>query len=159
MSLKGKAIQATLLDPANSYRAQKEGFNKLASAGDYIRRYINGGVVASQEKIRQAPYTIGRFMTASIKGYRFFLNRREAAINHMMEIFKAKDRDTVSAIYDATIKVVSRDGSADDKVLQGIIEDIKRSTGVKKEFRTSDLFDFTFLRRAREQLAASGWKP
>ena len=38
ISLKGKVIQATLLDAANSYRAQKDGFSKLAASGDYISR-------------------------------------------------------------------------------------------------------------------------
>ncbi len=55
ISLKGRVIQATLLDAANSYRAQKDGFNKLAAAGDYVSQYMNGGIVASQEKINQAP--------------------------------------------------------------------------------------------------------
>ncbi len=35
MALKGKAIQATLMNPATSIRAQKEGFMRLTSAGEY----------------------------------------------------------------------------------------------------------------------------
>jgi NitT/TauT family transport system substrate-binding protein len=159
MSLKGRAIQATLLDPANSYRAQKEGFNKLASAAEYITQYLSGGICAPQENLRQAPERVARFMIASLKGYLFFTTRREASINYMMEFLKSKDRDTVAAIYDSSVRVVSRDGTAEEKVLEGIIEDIKRSTGVKKEFRPAEFFDFSFLRKAREQLKASGWKP
>ena len=159
MSLKGKAIQATLLDSANSYRAQKEGFNKLASASDYIAQYLNGGLCASQEKIKQAPDRIARFVTAGLKGYQFFTTRREASIAYMMEFLKTKDRDTVAAIYDSSVRVVSRDGTADDKTLEGVIEDVKRSTGVKKDFRPADFFDFSFLRKAQEKLKASGWKP
>lgn len=159
MSLKGKAIQATLLDSANSYRAQKEGFNKLASAAEYITQYLNGGICAAQENIRQAPDRIARFMTASFKGYLVFTTRREASINHMMEFLKSKDRDAVAAIYDSSVRVVSRDGTAEEKVLEGVIEDVKRSTGAKKDFRPADFFDFSFLRKARDQLKASGWKP
>jgi ABC-type nitrate/sulfonate/bicarbonate transport system substrate-binding protein len=159
ISLKGKAIQATLLDAANSYRAQKEGFTKLAFAGDYMSQYFSGGVVTAQEKLRQTPDKVEKFMTAALKGYLFFLNRREASINYMMEFLKTKDRDAVSAIYDSSIKGVSRDGTAEEKVLETVIEDAKRSTGVKKEFRPADFFDFRFLRKAREQLKTAGWKP
>ena len=159
ISLKGKAIQATLLDAANSYRAQKEGFTKLALAGDYMSQYFSGGVVTAQEKLRQTPDKVEKFMTAALKGYLFFLNRREASINYMMEFLKTKDRDAVSAIYDSSIKGVSRDGTAEEKVLETVIEDAKRSTGVKKEFRPADFFDFSFLRKAREQLKTAGWKP
>lgn len=159
MSLKGKAIQATLLDAANSYRARKEGFHTLAAAGDYVSNYLNSGLVAPQEMIRQSPDKFRRFMTASLKGYLFFLNRRDASIHHMIEILKAKDREAVAAIYDANVKVISRDGTADEKVLEAVIEDAKRSTGVKKDFRVADFFDFTFLRTAKTQLNAGGWRP
>lgn len=159
MSLKGKAIQATLLDAANSYRARKEGFQVLAAAGDYVTNYFNSAVVAPQESIRQSPEKIRRFMTAALKGYLFFINRRDGSVQHMTEILKAKDRDAVAAIYDANVKAVSRDGSADDKVLEAVIEDAKRATGVKKDLRVADLFDFTFLKKAQSHLNTIGWKP
>ena len=159
ISLKGKVIQATLLDAANSYRAQKEGFNKLAAAGDYVSEYFSGGIVTSVERIKQSSDKVARFMTAAFKGYLFFATRREASINYMMQFFKSKDRDAISAIYDASAKVMTRDGTIEEKVLQTAIEDAQRSAGVKKEFRTADYFDFSFLRKAREQLKVSGWRP
>ncbi len=159
MSLKGKAIQATLLDAANSYRAQKDGFNKLATAGDYVHQYLNGAIVAPQEKIKREPDKIARFMTAGLKGYVFFSSRRAASINYMMEFLKAKDRDAVAAIYDSSVKVLSRDGTAEEKVLQGVIEDAKKTAGVTRELRSADFFDFGFLRKAREHLKSSGWRP
>jgi ABC-type nitrate/sulfonate/bicarbonate transport system substrate-binding protein len=159
ISLKGRVIQATLLDAANSYRAQKGGFNKLAAAGDYVSQYMNGGIVASQEKINQSPSTITRFRTAALKGYVFFTTRREPSINYMMQFLKSKDRDAISAIYDANVKVMTRDGTAEDRVLQSVIDDARRAAELKKDFRAADFFDFSFLRKAREQLKASGWRP
>lgn len=114
---------ATLLDAANSYRAQKEGFNKLAAAGDHVSEYMRGAIITSVERIKRAPDTIVRFMTAALKGYLFFTMRREASINYMMQFLKSKDRDAVSAIYDASVKIMTRDGTADEKVLQAVIDD------------------------------------
>jgi len=159
ISLKGKVIQATLLDAANSYRAQKDGFFKLAAASDYVSEYLSGGIVTSAERIKQSPDKIVRFMTGALKGYLFFTSRREPSINYMMQFLKTKDREAVSAIYDASVKVITRDGVVEEKVLQAVIDDVQRSAGVKKEIRTADYFDFSFLRKAREQLKASGWKP
>jgi NitT/TauT family transport system substrate-binding protein len=159
ISLKGKVIQATLLDAANSYRARKEGFNKLAVAGDYVNAYLNGGMVTSVDRIKQSPDKISRFMVAALKGFQFFTNRREASINYMLEFFKSKDRDAISAIYDASVKVMARDGMVDEKILQAIVDDSQRSAGTKKEIRTADYFDFSFLRKAREQIRTSGWRP
>jgi len=159
ISLKGKVIQATLLDAANSYRAQKEGFSKLAVASDYINEYMSGGIVTSMDRIKQAPDKIARFMTAALKGYLFFTTRREASTNYMMQFLKNKDREAVSAIYDASVKVMTRDGVVEEKILQAVIDDAQRAAGVKKEIRTADYFDFSFLRKAREQVKVSGWRP
>src|SRR2546427_2006400 len=46
-ALKGNAIQATLMNPTTSIRAQREGLTKLASAGDYVK-FIQGGLVTTQ---------------------------------------------------------------------------------------------------------------
>jgi hypothetical protein len=54
---------------------------------------------------------------------------------------------------------MARDGTIEETVLQGVVEDVQRAAGVKKEIRTADYFDFGFLRKAREQLIGSGWKP
>ncbi|MGZ9220155.1 MAG: hypothetical protein ACXW5W_24325, partial [Candidatus Binatia bacterium] len=47
--LKAKAIQATLFNTAASLRAQKDGFVKLASAGEYVNT-IQGGLATSDER-------------------------------------------------------------------------------------------------------------
>jgi hypothetical protein len=47
----------------------------------------------------------------------------------MMGFLKTKDRDAVASIDDSSVKAVSRDGSAEEKVLEGVVEDVKKSTG------------------------------
>jgi hypothetical protein len=77
----------------------------------------------------------------------------------MMQFLKSKDREAVSAIYDATVKVMTRDGMAEGKTLKAVIDEVQRAAAVKKVIRTADFFDFSFLRKAREPLKASGWRP
>ena len=159
MSLRGKVIQATLLDAANSYRAQKEGFTKLAAASDYVNHYFSGGVVTPHDKIRQSPDMIARFMVGALKGYRFFSLRKDASVGYLMEFLKTKDREATAAIYDASMRVITRDGTLDEKILESVIDDAKQAAGVKKEFRPGDFFDFSFARKAADRLKAVGWKP
>lgn len=157
-ALKGKAIQATLFNAAASIRAQKDGFTKLASAGEYVSA-IQGGIAATDERIKQQPAKIARFMRASLKGLTFFLNKRDASIKHMIDILKIKDRDMVSSIYDEEAKITVRTAISDDKTLQPLIDDMKRTTKSTREMKVSDVFDFSFARKANEELRASGWKP
>jgi len=52
-----------------------------------------------------------------------------------------------------------RDGFSDDKVLQSMIEEMKRTTKVQRDIKVADIFDLTFVKKANEELKTSGWKP
>ncbi len=158
MALQGKAIQATLMNPDTSLMAQKNGFVKLTSAGDYMTS-VQGGLVTTDAMIKQKPALIARFIRASLKGLNFFLSKREAAINYMMDIMKYKDRSLAASIYDYDSKYLIREAVAPDKVLKEIIDDARGTVGVKKEIPVSDVFDLSFARRGDQELKASGWKP
>jgi NitT/TauT family transport system substrate-binding protein len=157
-ALKGNAIQATLMNPTTSIRAQKEGLTKLASAGEYVK-FIQGGLVTTQEKIKKEPARISKFVRASLKGLRYFLSKRDPSIQYMMEVLRSKDREMVSDIYDYESKLIVREGWSDDKILQEFIDDMKKTTKVNREIKVSDVFDFSFVRKANDELKASGWKP
>lgn len=157
-ALQTKSIQATLFNTAMSIRAQKEGFTKLAHAGDYAN-LIEGGLATSSERIRQNPEKIYRFVRGALKGLNSFVARRESAIKYMMEGLRLKDRELVSAIYDIQAKLVRREGYSDDKILQLMIDDMKRTTKVAREIKVADVFDLSFVKRANDELKASGWKP
>jgi ABC-type nitrate/sulfonate/bicarbonate transport system substrate-binding protein len=159
VSLQAKVIRATLLDPVNSYRAQKEGFTKLASASEYVSSYLGGGIVVGDVKVRPSPDKIVKFLHAALKGLKFYRSRREAAIAHMMDFLKLKDREVVAALYDSSLPVITPDGTIELKAAQNLIEDMKKITGVKREIRAADVFDFSFMRKAADELNASGWKP
>lgn len=157
-ALKGRAIQATLFNVTMSIRAQKEGFMKLAVASDYAN-LIQGGLATSDEKIKQNSARIHRFIRASLKGAHFFVSKREAAIRTMMEALRMTDRDLAGEIYDAEAKLLLRDGVADDKLLQAMIEEMRKTTKVQRGIRLAEVFDLSFARKAGDDLKASGWRP
>jgi ABC-type nitrate/sulfonate/bicarbonate transport system substrate-binding protein len=157
-ALQTKSIQATLFNSAMSIKAQKDGFTKLASAGDYAN-LIEGGLAAADVKVKQNPKKTFRFIRATLKGLDFFVSKREPAVKYMTEALKLKDPELVNAIYDIQSKLVLRDGFTDDKALQLMIDDMKRTTKVQRDIKVSDVFDLTFVKKANEELKNSGWKP
>ena len=157
-ALQTKSIQATLFNTAMSLKAQKEGFTKLALASDYAN-LIEGGLSTSNDRIKQSPDKIFRFIRASLKGLNFFVSKREPSIKYMTEALRMNDRELVNAIYDIQAKLVLRDGFTDDKVLQSMIEEMKKTTKVQRDIKISDIFDLTFVKKANEELKTSGWKP
>jgi ABC-type nitrate/sulfonate/bicarbonate transport system substrate-binding protein len=157
-ALQTKSIQATLFNSGMSLKAQKEGFTKLAAASDYAN-LIEGGLATSNDRIKQNPEKIFRFIRASLKGINFFVSKREPAIKYMTEALRLKDRELINAIYDIQASLVLRDGFTDEKVLQAMIDSMKNTTKVQREIKVSDVFDLTFVKKANEELKNSGWKP
>ena len=157
-ALQTKSIQATLFSTGMSLKAQKEGFTKLAMAGDYAN-LIEGGLATSNDRIKQSPEKMFRFIRAALKGLNFFVVKREQSIKYMTDALRMNDRELVNAIYDIQSKLVLRDGFTNDKVLESMIEEMKKTTKVQRDIKISDIFDLTFVKKANEELKTSGWKP
>jgi ABC-type nitrate/sulfonate/bicarbonate transport system substrate-binding protein len=157
-ALQTKAIHATLFNTGMSVRAQKEGFSKLGNASEYAN-LIEGGLATSSDKIKQNPEKIFRFVRGAIKGMNYFVGKRELALKYMMDALRLNDRELATSIYDIQTKLVLREGFSDDKALQGIIEDMKRTTKVQRDIKVGDIFDLSFVKKANEELKTSGWKP
>ena len=157
-ALQTKSIQATLFNTAMSLKAQKEGYRKLGTASDYAN-LVEGGLATSLDKIKGQPEKISRFVRAALKGLNYYVTKRESAIKYIMDGLRMKDRDLVSSIYDVQSKLVLKEGFSDDKVLQGMIEDMKRTTKVQRDMKVADVFDLSFVKKASDELKTSGWKP
>jgi ABC-type nitrate/sulfonate/bicarbonate transport system substrate-binding protein len=157
-ALQTKAIQATLFNTAMSIRAQKEGFSKLGTASEYAN-LIEGGLATSTEKIKQSPERIYRFVRGSLKGLNYFVAKRETALKYMMDALRMKDRDLATTIYDIQTRLLLKDGYSDEKLLQSMIEDMKRTTKVQRDIKVGDVFELSFVKKASDELKASGWKP
>jgi len=157
-ALQTKSIQATLFSTAMSVKAQREGFIKLATASDYAN-LIEGGLATANDKIKQSPEKIFRFVRAALKGLNYFVSKKEPGIKYMMDALRLKDRELASAIYDIQSKLILREGFTDDKVLQSMIDSMKQTTKVQRDIKVSDIFDLSFVKKANEELKNSGWKP
>jgi NitT/TauT family transport system substrate-binding protein len=157
-ALQAKAIQATLFNTGMSLQAQKEGFTKLAASADYAN-LIEGGLATTNDKIKQNPDKIFRFVRAAVKGVQFFITRREAALKTMIDTSRMTDRALANAIYDIQTKLTLRTGFSDDKTLQAMINDMIKITKVQREMKVGDVFDLAFVKRVNDELQAAGWKP
>ncbi|MGH7811764.1 MAG: ABC transporter substrate-binding protein [Candidatus Binatia bacterium] len=157
-ALQTKSIQATLFNTAMSIKAQKDGFRKLGNASEYAN-LIEGGLATSQDKIKQNPEKIFRFVRSTLKGLNYYVTKREPAIKYMMDTLRMKDRELVGSIYDLLTPLAIREGFSDEKVLQAMIDDMKITTKVQREIKVPDIFDLSFVRKANQEIKASGWKP
>jgi ABC-type nitrate/sulfonate/bicarbonate transport system substrate-binding protein len=138
--------------------AQSAGYPTLFRFADHLED-IQASIVASDDRLARQPDLVRRFMRATVKGQRVYLANRQAGIAAIMEFTRQKDRDLSARVYDDHMKTIARDGTISEKLQRIVIERSKRFTGVTREVRPEEIFDFSFLQRAQAEVTQSGWTP
>ena len=157
-ALRAGSIDAASLSPPSSLLAQSAGYPTLFRFADHLED-IQASIVASDDRLARQGDLVRRFMRATVKGQRVYLANRQAGIAAIMEFTRQKDRDLSGRVYDDHMKTIARDGTISEKLQRIVIERSKRFTGVTREVRPEEIFDFSFLQRAQAEVTQSGWMP
>jgi hypothetical protein len=62
-------------------------------------------------------------------------------------------------LYDENMKTIAKDGTIPERLQHIIIDRSKRLTGINRDIRPDEIFDFSHLRRVQAELMQSGWTP
>jgi len=157
-ALRAGSIDAASLSPPSSLLAQSAGYPTLFRFADHLED-IQASIVASDDRLARQADLVRRFMRATVKGQRVYLTNRQAGIAAIMEFTRQKDRDLSARVYDDHMKTIARDGTISEKLQRIVIERSTRLTGVTREVRPEEIFDFSFLQRAQAEVTQSGWTP
>ena len=157
-ALRAGSIDAGSLSPPSSLLAQSAGYPTLFRFADHLED-IQASIVATDDRLARQGDLVRRFMRATVKGQRVYLKNREAGIVALMEFTRQTDRELMARVYDDHMKTVARDGTIPEKLQRIVIDRSKRFTGVTREIRPEEIFDFSFLNRAQAEVTQSGWTP
>ena len=157
-ALRAGSIDAASLSPPSSLMAQSLGYSTLFRFADHLED-IQASIVATDDRLARQADLVRRFMRATIKGQRVYLANRQAGIAAIMEFTRQNDRDLTARVYDDHMKTIARDGTISEKLQRIVIERSKRFTGVTRDVRPEEIFDFSFLNRAQAEVTQSGWTP
>ena len=149
LALRAGRIAAALLTPPRPLLLQREGFNRIAYAGDYMPTYPNGGIGVTDEKIKRDPSELFAFVKGSLKGLQYARQNRADAKKITSEYFSVKDPALSDQLFDLYLSRLPVDGSANEVWMRGAIEFTRRSlSGIDKEVPSSQVFDFSFVEKA-----------
>jgi NitT/TauT family transport system substrate-binding protein len=149
IALRAGRIAAALLTPPRNFILQRDGFNRLARAGDYLPTFGNGGIGVTDEKIKNNPTEVLGLVRGTVKGLQYSLKNREEMIKMMPGYLGVKDAALVDQLYDLYLTHQSLDGSVDDPWMRGAIEFTQKTLGGPvKEIPPSQVFDFSFVQKA-----------
>ena len=148
IALRTGRIAAALLTPPRNFMLQRDGFNRLAYASDYMPTYGNGGIGVTDEKIKTNPAEVLALVKGTVKGLQYSLKNRAEMIKIMPDYLGVKDPALVDQLYDLYLTRQSVDGSVDDHWMRGAIEFTQKTLGgAAKEVTPSQVFDFSFVQK------------
>jgi NitT/TauT family transport system substrate-binding protein len=148
IALRTGRIAAALLTPPRNFMLQRDGFNRLAYASDYLPTYGNGGIGVTDEKIKTNPAEVLGLVKGTVKGLQYSLKNRAEMIKIMPDYLGVKDPALVDQLYDLYLTRQSADGSVDDHWMRGAIEFTQKTLGgAAKEVTPSQVFDFSFVQK------------
>jgi hypothetical protein len=145
MALKTATVDAVPLSPPSSFLAEDAGFPVLKRVSDHVED-IQACIVTTDERLGARARWCGVFEGHSERTA-VYLARRDEGLPALMEFARLPNRDVDGRLYDETMKTIAKDGTIPERRQQIVIERSKRLTGINRDIRPDEIFDFSHLRR------------
>ena len=149
-------VQAVVANFDGAGMLEPMGFHSVAKAGKYGKGFA-GSLSIMQDQLETRPDEVARFIRATLKGTRAYLQLRDEAIRITSEWTRitptnaAKVHDLMSA------GALAADGFLDRDTMEAVIADARELTGVQRTVKTEEVFDFRLLQRVNNEL--QNWRP
>jgi len=160
------AVDATLISYSLVVPAQAKGFRILAYTGDYVSA-LSANLETTDDKIRNSPDEVYKVVKATLKGQMFFHRNPNEAVKFVMEVLRLSDPNQAREIWAERTKQASeiaKMGRATDEAMTTNIERVReqmRMAGapskIKGPVALDQVYDFSFVKRAYEEIRASKW--
>jgi ABC-type nitrate/sulfonate/bicarbonate transport system substrate-binding protein len=158
MALTTGFIDATLLPLPWNFQAHDSGMHELVALAKSEIVAPTGSIVVRDEILRTDPLIVEQFTRATLKGLRFSLERRSAAIMALARSLKIKD-DLAAKGYDSARPALATDGTMSEASQKKALDMVLKSAGVKESPPLERFFNFATTRKVNAELQAKGWKP
>lgn len=160
------AVDAAPINFVLSGRAKEKNFRVLAYTGDFVTD-VQLMIAAPVDKIRKSPDEIYRFVKATLKARRFQFENSAEAYKFYLELERLTDSKFAREGWEARLGSSSQAARLGILSEKGMIDSIKAwkeqlalgGRPLKIEGRPEDIYDFSFVKRALEELKAEGWDP
>ncbi len=154
-ALKSGAVDAAVFNTPVSIKARREGLKEVVFLGNEVYG-LSGGVVTHVKMIETQPDTVLKFVTAAVKGLKYFIANREGAIPIMAKYMRTTP-EVAREIYDTAIQTFTPDGMWGEEFMRSEAEIQAAALGLKETLPFERPFDLSFARKANERL--KNWKP
>jgi ABC-type nitrate/sulfonate/bicarbonate transport system substrate-binding protein len=157
-------VDAAPLNFVLSGRARENNFKVLAYTGDFVSD-VQLMVAAPTDKIKRSPEEVYKFIKATLKARKFQFENEPEAYKFYLELERLSDNNFAKEGWEARLKGSSPEARLAMLSNTGMLESIVTwkeqmalaGRPLKIEGRTEDVYDFSFAKRAHEEIKAEGW--
>ena len=157
-SLVSKNVDTVVLGFADTRLVKSRGFqvHEVANIGKEIKMLYTG-LATTEELLTKRPELVQKFIRGTVKGREFLKRNKTQSLALGKKYDKAPD-DVRYADYDATMEMMTQDGTEDLETQRSDIEIAKRALGVRKDVSPEQIFDFRIVREVYKELRGIGWE-
>jgi len=149
-------VQAVVANFDGTGMLEPKGFHSVAKAGKYGKGFA-GSLSVTQEQLEKRPDEVVKFVRATLKGTRAYLLLREEAIKITSEWTKITPANAAKVHELMSAGALALDGLLDRATMEAVIADARDVSGVKRNVKSEEVFDFRLVQRINEEL--QGWRP
>ena len=151
-ALAKNVVDGSLLAPPLNFRAEADGFRKLAFLGDFLQ--ATSASIAITENFKETrPDLVFSFVRASLRGIYFYKQNQDAALRFIMKFLGIQDKTLAEKSYAFHLASLTSDGIISGELMGRTVEDSKAAMKSSKDLAVSEVFDFSFTSKAAKELA------
>ena len=160
LTLLNRSASAAMLTGEEKQPADRNGMRMLLDVGKYIQAAY-GGIVVTENTLKNRGALVERFMWGLIKGLRFIQDPRtkDETVKILGKWLKT-DRYNSQSLYDMAKESWTKDGIASENAMALSLEMSRIALkSVRQELAPSDIYEFAWMKAISRQLESSGWHP
>ncbi len=142
-ALGGGSVAATVVNAPERTRANKLGFNELASYGDHFE-YSSGGVAATDKMLAERPDFVRRFLAGTLQTFQWYKRNEKEAVKMFARFSKVPEDDALG-VYRASLKAFTEDGTLSLAAQERIVSFHKKEVKIDKDVPVQRIFNFSLL--------------
>lgn len=142
-ALKSGTVAATVLGAPHNFRAERDGFRKIAVAADYVQVPTSGLTVRSDRIIKQ-PQQVKKMIRGLLRAMRFMRENRADSIATIIREL-GMDPESATKGYEQIVSLMSEDGHVNPDGVQFLIDLARQSQKIAKPLAAAQMIDHSLL--------------
>jgi NitT/TauT family transport system substrate-binding protein len=138
------AIDSSMMDYGEAFRAQKAGLKFLVNAAD-LHGLLAGGLAVNIKKLKEQPDQVRRMLKAMTMALRYIQENPEGTQQIMMSWLKL-DREMAADIYQMAKNNYTKNGLVEEPMLSSLATTMLAEAGIKN-VAPAQLVDFSLLQQ------------